>query len=174
MPASIPRFLKNIILLHPKLLFITIFILPAIAAKAQLPCIDSGRVNPTFQCNIQFYDPVCGCDNVTYRNQCNAYNNHGVNSWRSGVCSGLDMDFYPNPVGPSTPLTINLSYDEFKTGNADVKIIDMYGKVWEQRIINNFNRMTIQFDVTTLRSGVYLIVAVSSVNTFVVRKFSKY
>jgi hypothetical protein len=120
------------------------------------------------------YDPVCGCDNVTYRNQCNAYNNHGVIQWRSGVCSGLDMDFYPNPIGPVTTFTVNLSYPEFISGNADLKIVDVFGKTWEQRILNNFNRTMIQFDVATLKTGVYLVIATSSLGTFIVRKFSKY
>jgi len=84
------------------------------------------------------------------------------------------MDFYPNPVGPSTTLTVNLSYPEFVTANADLKIIDIYGKTWEQRIINNFNRITIQFDLNSLKTGVYLLVVSSSLNTFMVRKFAKY
>ncbi len=128
-----------------------------------------------YQCNIQFYDPVCGCDHVTYRNLCNAEFNHGVKTiLRQGACSGIDMDFYPNPVGPSTTLTINLSHPEYVNANADVKIVDMFGKVWEHRIINNFNRMTIQFDVLTLKTGLYLIVVTSSLNTFMVRKLAKY
>jgi hypothetical protein len=161
--------------LHLKPILIALLLFSGLHLKAQLiSCIDSGRVNPTYQCNDQFYNPVCGCNNVTYRNQCNAYNNHGVSLWRSGVCSGIDMDFYPNPVGPSTTLTINLSFDEFVYANADVKIVDMYGKTWEQRIINNFNRMTIQFDVLTLKTGMYLIVVSTSKNTFLVRKLAKY
>jgi hypothetical protein len=77
-------------------------------------------------------------------------------------------------VGPSTTLTVNLSHPEFVTANADVKIIDIYGKTWEQRIINNFNRITIQFDISTLKTGVYMIVVSSSLNTFMVRKLAKY
>jgi hypothetical protein len=157
-----------------KSLLLSTLLFLSFVAKAQFTCIDSGRVNPMFQCNMQFYDPVCGCNNITYRNQCNAYNNYGVVNWRSGVCAGIDMDFYPNPVGPSTTLTINLSHPEFINANADVKIVDMYGKTWEHRIINNFNRMTIQFDVTTLKTGVYLIVLTSSLNTSMVRMLAKY
>lgn len=144
------------------------------SARAQIFCIDSSRVNPTFQCNVQLYDPVCGCDNITYRNSCNAVNNHGVTQFRGGVCSGLDVDFYPNPVGPASVMTINLSYPEFINGNADLKIVDAYGKVWEHRLINNFNRTMIQLDMYTMMTGVYMLVVTSTLNTVVVKKFAKY
>lgn len=149
--------------------------LSCIDLRAQTACIDSVRVNPTYQCNTQLYDPVCGCDNVTYRNTCNAVNNHGVNRiLHSGVCSGLDVDFYPNPVGPASVFTINLSFPEFINGNADVKIVDAYGKTWEHRIVNNFNRTMIQLDMYTVMTGVYLLVVTSSLKTVTVKKFAVY
>ncbi|MES2617863.1 MAG: T9SS type A sorting domain-containing protein [Bacteroidota bacterium] len=137
-------------------------------------CVEPARIQPTYQCNERFYDPVCGCNNVTYRNQCTAYNVYGVNWWRSGVCSGLDVDLFPNPVVYGTALKVNLSYPEFIIGNADVKIVDMYGKVWEQRLINSFNRINLEFDVTVMRTGVYLLVVQSSLGTYVAKRFSKY
>ena len=32
------------------------------------------------------YEPVCGCDNISYSNECFASIN-GVTSWEKGVCS---------------------------------------------------------------------------------------
>ena len=32
------------------------------------------------------YMPVCGCDNITYSNQCVA-ESQGVNSWINGACN---------------------------------------------------------------------------------------
>ena len=158
-----------------KLLFIVVFGFLGKPAFAQFTqCVDSGRINPMYMCNEQYYNPVCGCNNITYRNVCAAYNVYGVNNVRSGVCDGIDMDYYPNPVGPFSVFTINLSFPEFIYGNADVKVVNMYGKTVEQRILNNFNRTSIELDPSTWMTGVYLIVVRSSLNSYVVRKFAKY
>jgi hypothetical protein len=141
---------------------------------AQIPCIDEFRITPTYQCNDQFYLPVCGCNGLTYRNQCNAYYVHGVNNWVSGVCAGIDVDFYPNPVVQNTNLTINLAFPDNVMANADVKIVDMYGKVWTQRIVNNFNKIQIEFDMSVVRTGVYVLVVQASNNTGVTKLFAKY
>lgn len=49
-------------------------------------CIDESLINPDQVC-IQIYEPVCGCDNKTYGNECIARRS-GVTTWTDGECPG--------------------------------------------------------------------------------------
>ncbi len=47
-------------------------------------CIDSNLISDSTYC-IEIYDPVCGCDGLTYSNSCYA-DRSGVTSYVGGEC----------------------------------------------------------------------------------------
>ncbi len=78
-----------------RILLLAVFAVPVFA---QEPCIDPDLINDDAIC-LGVFDPVCGCDNVTYQNDCYAVNYGGVTSWTPGECSANtcfdlgDIDF---------------------------------------------------------------------------------
>lgn len=60
-------------------------------------CIDPGLIDPTVFCTTE-YDPVCGCDGVTYQNACVAQLNYGVTSWTAGPCPSSDCCLLPGDI----------------------------------------------------------------------------
>jgi hypothetical protein len=53
-------------------------------AAASTDCLDPSRANPTGICTMQ-YEPVCGCNGITYANACVA-KNAGLRSFKPGPC----------------------------------------------------------------------------------------
>jgi hypothetical protein len=52
-------------------------------------CVDSSLVDPLALC-IAVYAPVCGCNGVTYSNDCFAVVAGGVTTWTPGECDTTD------------------------------------------------------------------------------------
>ena len=49
------------------------------------PCPDTSLITLITSCG-SVYNPVCGCNGVTYNNPCEAFYHHGVTSWTPGAC----------------------------------------------------------------------------------------
>jgi hypothetical protein len=70
-----------------------------------LSCVDSSLLDSLICCST-VYDPVCGCDSVTYTNSCVATFYYGVSSYYPGVCvtnklqnlNSEQIYAYPNPT----------------------------------------------------------------------------
>jgi hypothetical protein len=77
----------------------------------QPTCIDSLMITNN-TCYGTTYQAICGCDNVTYRNECFAVAAGIINgAFTDGPCEFMDFDFTPNPAGRDLvngPLTIRV------------------------------------------------------------------
>ena len=79
--------IKNYIFLTP-LIFITLSCKGLYFFKSNddifEDCIDESKINDQIAC-IEIYDPVCGCNDITYSNSCYA-EREGVTDWLGGSC----------------------------------------------------------------------------------------
>jgi Kazal-type serine protease inhibitor domain/Secretion system C-terminal sorting domain len=62
------------------------------------PCVDPTLMNPLAICP-DLWLPVCGCNEITYGNECEAINFGGVTSWTQGECTTADTLCQTIPSG---------------------------------------------------------------------------
>ena len=88
-----------------------------------LACVDSTLIDLNVLCP-GVYEPVCGCDSITYSNSCAAMNHGGVVSFTDGECGSAKLtenwmsfiEIQPNPFSskwtlkndPRLPLSVRL------------------------------------------------------------------
>lgn len=118
-------------------------------------CINPSQIDSSMAC-IEIYDPVCGCDSVTYSNSCFATYYGGVTSYTPGEClsngvrntSLKDIIIFPNPAS-----------DHFRVSSSNrssglIFIKDLSGRTLYSQKMNSSN-MTIYTE--TLTAGVYIV-----------------
>ena len=125
-------------------------------------CIDSSLIDSSMVC-IQTYNPVCGCDSVTYHNDCYATVYGGVTSYTSGPCSPItrilnisdngQIRLYPNPVLDELNIDAS-SASNFRRGY----LRDASGKLIKKLILNVGHN---KINSKELTKGVYFIQLIS-------------
>ncbi len=80
-----------------KIVFTGIISLSTLLTFAQT-CVDSSLINLNALCPL-IWAPVCGCNGVTYGNDCEAINYGGVTSWTPGECAVMPSDSCENVSG---------------------------------------------------------------------------
>ena len=133
-------------------------------------CINETAIDSTYGC-IDVYEPVCGCDGITYTNSCHAIYYAGVVFYTDGACATTTIQeenifgtvkLSPNPATYST----TLSYALKESGLVQIEIMDITGSIVLSPITHPSvaGNYTIQLNTQDLSSGIYIIRLTSNGN----------
>jgi hypothetical protein len=117
-------------------------------------CVDSMQIDLTIICPAVF-DPVCGCNEITYNNSCEATYYGGVTTYTTGPCSSnfvealtTNIVVFPNPFNDQFLIQV--------VGNkpASACVLDMTGRIIARITASQMNESV---DTSNWPAGVYLL-----------------
>jgi Kazal-type serine protease inhibitor domain len=156
-----------------KFLFSFGFLFFALSSVAQIrpPCVDVNLADPFFQCNDPTFAPVCGCNQITYRNECAAFRNGGVTLIAyNGVC--LEDVFYYRIYSNTVTAELNLYLQFTKRSPATIQIRDTYGKLMLSKNFLSIDNRQFTWYVSDYTPGMYYVYVISG-GIFDIQKFMK-
>lgn len=111
------------------------------------------------------YSPVCGCDSMTYANECEAQRWYGVTGYYDGECitTGIRnnsssppyMAVFPNPASN----VLQVSYETLRPGKTEMRITNMLGQevVSLSRVYEVAGMHLADVNVSHLTAGIYFL-----------------
>jgi hypothetical protein len=143
-------------------------------------CEDSIRSPDSYHDICEDYQPVCGCDDETYRNSDAAYWWGGLNLWSDGPCGNFDIDLYPNLITNNNASITHFRIYMRQPGTATFLIYNVFGRLMFSRLFstslsNSIIPETESFNLNDTQSfprGMYLAIVVVN-GEQKVRKFLK-
>lgn len=120
-----------------------------------LACFDSSLIDLNVLCP-GIYEPVCGCDSITYSNSCTAMYHGGVVSYTPGTCESAGI--YPEwmtlvSIQPN-PFMSRFSLNFGSQINGIVRLFQANGKLISNQQISE---TSLEFLTETLAPGTYFI-----------------
>ena len=143
------------------------FLFNSLKAQMNYNCVDSFNIRPGTPCPYDF-EPVCGCNNKTYKNVCMA-NAEGVMYYDMGSCEPMAIDANPNPVDETVFFKAVLKY----AGNLTLFITDVNGQEYFKTNFTNVTYVDYAIDVSRFQNGIFIIFAVTD-KYYTYKKISKY
>ena len=133
-------------------------------------CVDTTLIGTPAPCPstnpFTDYQPVCGCDNKTYKNLCYMQNyahlTYATNS--NGPCDPVDFFYYPNPEQPDEILHLLIAVSN-PASQVHLYIMSVSSEKIYYEHLYDFNNIALNYrtsddvSVNDLPQGVYAIVA---------------